>query len=151
MPRLVILGRELITPEPYSAGHACTPAEAATLNAALTRGLAKACYREISERGEQADLQACVASYLKGFSQGHERLRAIEAEARRIGRARVEAALYRQGKKLASLAASEISALVAREAEREEVLLEATRRIDALRAVQREGLEELAGGGSVPA
>ena len=147
MPRLVILGQELFTPEPYSPGHICTEAEASVLNTALTRGLAKGLYRELSEgRGET--LAAYIASYLRGFSQGHERLRVIEAEARRIGRAKVEAALYRQGKKLASLAASEVTLLVAREAERAEVLAEATRRIDALRACasEREGLEELGGG-----
>lgn len=149
MPRLCILGQEISTPEPYSSGHICTAAEAATLNASLTRGLAKGLYRMLSEvgEGEIVNCEEFIQGYLRGFSEGHERLRAIEAEARRIGRAKVEAGLYRQGKRLAELAKGEIEALITREAQRDEVSSEATRRIDTLRSIGRadreSSLEEL--------
>jgi hypothetical protein len=148
MPILKILGRELLTPEPYASGHVCSAAEAATLNAALTRGLAKGLYRELSENGEASkeQLKSFIQGYLRGFSEGHERLRAIEAEARRLGRARVEAALYRSGRKLADLAKGEQELAISREAEKSELLAEATRRIDTLRAIGKENLEELAEG-----
>ena len=154
MPTLKILSRTIPTPEPYSAGHTCTAAEAATLNAALTRGLAKGLDkllrgREERPREEEAVLEEIagfIASYLRSFAQGHERLRAIEAEARRLARTRIEAALYRQGKRLSELALGEQTLAIAKEAEKAEVLAEATRRIDALRAVGSCSLEELTEG-----
>ncbi len=157
MARLQILGLSLSTPEPYAKGHVCSAAEAATLNAALTRGLAKALYRELKEvsqeretlQGSEEDLarcQALIASFVKGFSEGHERLAAIQSEARRIGRARAEAAVYRTGKRLEALAKGEQEELIAREAARSEVLAEATRRIDHMRSIgTASALEELAG------
>ena len=123
------------------------------LNAALTRGLAKGLYRVLQETTDPDErpgrVTAFIQEYLRGFSEGHERLRVIENEARRIGRARVEAALYRSGKRLSELAGGEVTALIAREAEKPEVLAEATRRIDTLRAFGSESatgeasLEEL--------
>lgn len=155
MPKLHILNHEILTPEPYSAGHCCSPAEASVLNAALTRGLAKGAYRLLSDARERGELVTAgaidtfVESFLKGFTEGHERLRAIETEARRIARARLEAALYRSGRKLSELAEGEQREAIQREAEKEEVLAEARRRIDALRALgseaasRGEDLEEL--------
>ena len=138
MAKLKILGHRLSTPEPYSAGHCCTLAEAATLNAALTRGLAKGIYRELSEDAA-ADIESYIASFARGFAEGHERLKAIETAAKQIARGRLEAALYRHGKKLSDLAAGELEVLLAREAESEEVQQEARRRIDTLRAIGVEG------------
>lgn len=158
MAKLQILGLSLSTPEPYTSGHICTANEALMLNYALSRGLAKGLYRllrEVSEKrgtlqGSAEDLADCeryMQEYLRGFAQGHERLAAIETEARRIGRARVEAALYRAGRKLADLAKGEQDLAIAREAEKPEVLAEATRRIDLLRSIGRadkdDSLEEL--------
>lgn len=158
MAKLQILGLSLNTPEPYAGGHTCTPAEASVLNYALTRGLAKGLYRllrEVSEKrgtlqGSPQDLADCeryMQEYLRGFAQGHERLAAIETEARRIGRARVEAALYRAGRKLSDLAKGEAELAISKEAEKPDVLAEATRRIDLLRSIgradQQSSLEEL--------
>lgn len=158
MAKLQILGLALTTPEPYLPGHVCTANEASVLNYALTRGLAKGLYRllrEVSEKrgtlqGGPEDLAECeryIQEYLKGFSQGHERLAAIEGEARRIARAKVEAGLYRAGRKLAELAKGEQDLAISREAEKPEVLAEATRRIDLLRSIGRadaqSSLEEL--------
>jgi hypothetical protein len=153
MPTLKILSHSISTPEPYTAGHTCTAAEAATLNASLTRGLAKGLDRLLrglqeTQKGEEETLQEIsdfIAGYLRSFAEGHERLRAIEAEARRLARTRIEASLYRQGKRWNELAPGEQTLAIAKEAEREEVLSEAARRIDALRAVGTlMGLEELA-------
>jgi hypothetical protein len=153
MPTLKILSHSIPTPEPYTAGHVCTAAEAAVLNASLTRGLAKGLdrlLRSLQEAGKGEDvvlgeIEDFVAGYLRSFAEGHERLRAIEAEARRLARSRIEAALYRQGKRLSELAPGEQTLAILKEAEREEVLSEAARRIDALRAVGTlMGLEELA-------
>lgn len=119
------------------------------LNAALTRGLAKLAYRELASAQEvgreraEGELERSIEGYRKGFAEGHERLRAIEAEARRLARDRIEAALYRYGKALKDLAAGEQQELIAREAETSSVLAEATRRIDTLRAIGAGGLEEL--------
>src|SRR5271170_4312400 len=81
LAKLKILGHRLSTPEPYSAGHCCSAAEASVLNAALTRGLAKGIYRELSEDAA-ADIESYIASFARGFAEGHERLKAIETAAR---------------------------------------------------------------------
>jgi hypothetical protein len=152
MTKLIILGLEVSTPEPYAAGHVCTLAEAAALNAALTRGLAKGIHRRLRERYNEEAREApsesdrnCIAAFipefLKGFSQGHERLRVIEAESRRIARGHVEAQLYRHGRKLSELAKGEQEDLIAREAATAVVLAEATRRIDTLRSIGSSALE----------
>ena len=145
MAKLSILGTTLTTPEPYASGHCCTAAEAAVLNAALTRGIAKMLHRELTA-DLAADTSKAISEYLKGFSAGHERLRAIQAEARRIARGHIEAQLYRHGKKLEELAAGEREELVATEAARAEVFAEATRRIDTLRSIGHAGLEGLSDG-----
>ncbi len=152
MAHLQILGLSLSTPEPYTKGHVCTAAEAAALNAVLTRGLAKALHREIAEARDagqepaSVETASLITSFLQGFAEGHERLAAIQSEARRIGRARAEAAVYRTGKRLEQLAKGEQEELIVREAGKSEVLAEATRRIDLMRSIgTASALEELAG------
>jgi hypothetical protein len=156
MTKLIILGLEVSTPEPYAAGHVCTLAEAAALNAALTRGLAKGIHRRLRERydaegretpseADRAEIAKFFPDFLRGFAEGHERLRVIEAESRRIARGHIEAQLYRHGRKLSELAKGEQEELIAREAATAAVLAEATRRIDTLRSIGSAALEDLLG------
>lgn len=152
MAKLHLLGLSLSTPEPYAKGHVCSAAEAAALNAVLTRGLAKMLHRELAEARDagrepaSVETAGLIEDFLRGFAEGHERLEAIKSEARRIGRAKAEAAVYRTGKRLEALAKGEQEELIAREAARSEVLAEATRRIDLMRSIgTASALEELAG------
>lgn len=171
MTKINILGLSCEVPTTYSAGHVCTQSEAETLNRILVRTIAKGIYKVIGaalavrggvpvesmsakDRGEVLALaQGFIERFTLGFSQGHERLAAVEVEARRIALAVLEAALYRRGQKLGEMPEGE------REDKLRELMLsanvrrEAETRIDGARALAGAAHEELlasiAGGNDV--
>lgn len=169
MTKINILGLACEVPTTYSTGHVCTQSEAEVLNRILTRTIAKGLYKTLSsalalrhvgsfeglgsaeERSEVLALaQGFIERFTLGFSQGHERLAAVEVEARRIALAVLEAALYKRGQKLGDLHGEE------REDKLRELMLsanvrrEAETRTDGARAlagaVHEELLASIAGG-----
>jgi hypothetical protein len=160
--KINILGFSIDVPTTYSAGHPCTASEAEVLNRILTRTIAKGLYKTLvtglalrhaesfdglSSDEERSEVRALAQGFIErftlGFSQGHERLAAVEVEARRIAMAVLEAALYRRGQKLGELHEQEredkirelmLSANVRREAET---------RVDGARALAGAAHEEL--------
>ena len=154
MPRLSILSFDFSYEHPYAEGHVCTRAEAECLALALNRGLAKGLYRMITQasalglapRDEvQAAAERFVSEHLRGFSFGHERLRAVEGEARRIAQGLVEAELYARG--LSAKQCSDFDDRVEVVASRAGVLTEASRRVDDVQRIAREAHAELLSAG----
>lgn len=145
-----ILGFSFSLPAPYTEGHRCTLAEADVLNRSLARSLAKGLHRIISTKPDSTErieiersARAFITEFINGFANGHEALRAIEIEARRIALSALEAQLYKQGKKLSDLAKAEVEehivALVATSGVRDE----AARRVNALQHVARSARSDL--------
>jgi hypothetical protein len=166
MPQLTILGLPVDLPPAYASGHVCTQAEADALTALRTRGLAKGLHRvvlnECVSRGYSdvwgfvrgtldgptlseisAVASAFCASYVEGFVQGHERLRAIAGEARRIAQLMIEEQLYAQGRSLHDVPKGELDANVARYAASANVRAEAARRIDDVQRLARSAHDDL--------
>jgi hypothetical protein len=159
--KINILGFSVEVPTTYSAGHVCTASEAETLNRILTRTAAKGLYKTLSAglasrlvgadedltqamRAELIELaNGYVERFTLGFSQGHERLAAVEVEARRIATSVLEAALYRRGQKLADLHEHEREDKVRELMLSENVRREAETRIDGARALAGAAHEEL--------
>jgi hypothetical protein len=161
MPQLMILGLPVALPPAYTSGHVCTQAEADVLNALRTRGLAKGLHRvilgECVSRGHQnvrgmdgptrdevtRCAQAFCTSHVEGFAQGHERLRAIEGEAKRIAQLMIEEQLYAQGKTLRDAPKGETDAMIAYYAASAKVRDEAARRIDDVQRLARSAHDDL--------
>ncbi len=156
-----ILGFALDLPQPYSAGHCCSAAEAAALNRILVKGLSKGLHKVLSAglrptgyenaRGlsedQKSDIVArgeeYVADYCLGFAQGHETQRAIRVECERIARQMLETTLYRQGKKLGDLPDGERDEEIARLAASEKVREEAERRIRVTQEIANRAHDDL--------
>ena len=151
LPHFSIHGYEFTCSHEYTSGHICTQAEAEVLQRALVRTLAKGLARVIAAGKEakrppaeiHAEGEAYINDHLRGFAQGFERTRAIAVEARRIAQSTIETRLYAQGKTLRDIAESEFESLVSTLSLRENILAEATRRIDDIQRIAREAHESL--------
>jgi hypothetical protein len=162
MPHVNILGFSTLLPQPYSAGHVVTQAEADALNRLLVRGLSKALHRVLLDAlaphgarvmGQVGDAvrdataaraAVFISEYVEGFANGHDRLRAIDVEARRIAALAVETDLYRQGRALREVPAVELDAMVSALAASPRVREEAQRRVDDLAQIARSAHADLA-------
>ena len=120
-----ILGFSVAISEPYSVGHVCTEHEALALNRIMVRGIAKGLHGVISRACAQlgyssgdmmteADRDSVmemanefVTTFSLGFARGHETLRAIDVEARRIALSALETALYKRGQRMADISEEE--------------------------------------------
>jgi hypothetical protein len=161
MTKINILGLSCEVPTRYSAGHVCSPSEAETLNRILVRTTAKGLYKTLSTalalrllspgdpmsaevKVELAELaNGYVAKFALGFSQGHERLAAVEVEARRIAQSVLESALYRRGQKLSEMPEGEREDKIRELMLSSNVRQEAETRVDGARALAGAAHEEL--------
>jgi len=159
---ICILGFTLQVPQPYAAGHVCTASEAEALNRLLLRGVSKGIHKALvssltvvgrssasvctdEERAEVlASGQTYVADFVSGFAEGHEVQRAIRIECLRIARTRLEAQLYRQGRKLANLSQLELETALDQLAQQPAVREEAERRVRITLEVANAAHDELA-------
>jgi hypothetical protein len=117
---ITVLGYSFNITKQYSAGHVCTESEAQALQRYFNRHLAKGVHKVISEMiSAQASAEdilargrAFVSQFTQGFTQGHERLRAINSEARRIALQAIETNMYKRGLSLKSLSPPELEDMV---------------------------------------
>ena len=161
MPSISILGFDLALDDRYRAGQSITASEAGILNRSLARGIGKGLHRVLAGAikvrggkvaGELDDLgrEECrslarefIEQHSLGFSQGFEKLRAIEVEARRIALGALESGLYRQGKRLTDISEGE------REGKLDELILspairkEAEKRVESTTRIANMAHEEL--------
>lgn len=155
MSRSIIQGISFALPTPYVEGHRCTLAEADILNKALTHALARGLYRTVREareslhvRGDEGLSQEqervvrrraeeYIAAYTVGFAQGHEYIRAVEIEAKRIAERIVESRLYAKGSSLRDIARVELEAMINDLAQSGAVREEAEKRVSDIQRVAR--------------
>lgn len=146
MPTVTTTIGEIEVTLPYAQGHVCSQAEADTLNQLFLRSATKGVQRIVHEGivgpWKHSEVQFAVSKFLQrhalGFREGHERLRAIEGEAKRLATLAYETELYKQGRRLRDVAKGEVDIAVAEIAAREDIITQARARIDAVQAVARE-------------
>jgi hypothetical protein len=117
---ITVLGFSFQVPTQYSAGHVCTESEAQALQRYFNRHLAKGVHKVISgmisaqasAENVQARGDSFVFQFTQGFTHGHERLRAINSEARRIALQAIETNMYKRGLSLKSLSPPELEDMV---------------------------------------
>jgi hypothetical protein len=117
---IIILGFSFHITQHYAAGHICTESEAQALQRYFNRHLAKGVHKVISgmisaqasAEEVQARGDAFVSQFTQGFTHGHERLRAINSEARRIALQAIETNMYKRGLSLKSLSPPELEDMV---------------------------------------
>lgn len=146
MPQVIILGFSFSFPAPYHEGHVCTVAEAETLNRVMLRGGSKGLHKAIVAERERGGIEADVlkvgrdyiSDYAITFSQGYERLRAIEVEAKRIAESAISERLYAQGKTPGDIGKAAYESLVIDLSTSEAVRNEASKRVDAVRKIAQD-------------
>jgi hypothetical protein len=117
---ITVLGFVFQITQIYRAGHTCTESEAQALQRYFNRHLAKGVHKVISgmvsAQKSAGDVQArgdgFVSQFTQGFTHGHERLRAINSEARRIAMQAIETNMYKRGLSLKSLSPPELEDMV---------------------------------------
>jgi hypothetical protein len=147
---ITILGFSFPIAQRYSAGHVCTESEAQALQRYFNRHLAKGIHKaiadmvgvhsnsEIQSRGEQFSSQFTI-----GFSQGHERLRAINSEARSIAKQAIETKMYARGLSIKSLSPGELEDMVSKLSAQEGIQKIAEERVDYIQRIARAAHDDL--------
>lgn len=145
---ITIQGLTFAAPQPYSAGHTCTEAEASVLNSVLANALRNNFARRVKEyegtsQGDavhiqlQREFDSYAASYTLNARTGDP----IERAARRIAQDLVRTALNERGQKPSDLADGVFDSLVAKAALKPSVLSEARRRVEATKSIVEQSLD----------
>jgi hypothetical protein len=158
-----ILSFDYDLPQPYSAAHSCSPAEAEALNQLLAKGMAKGLYKVlaagIARTGvsdskfltddQRSDIEDQGLEYINdfslGFAQGHDFQRSLRVEAERIARGILESQLYKQGKSIKDLGDGEKTERISLLAGSESVRDEALRRVKVTQEIASRAHIELLG------
>lgn len=156
-----ILGLSFQLPQPYSAGHTCSAAEADALNKVLVRGLSKGLYKVLKRALERlgyssgssltsdekpdvlAQGQEYIEDFAVSFSVGHDEARAVRTESLRIARALVETKLNATGQRTSDLNVQDYEAQVQKLAASERVQSEAQRRVKVTQEIANRAHDEL--------
>jgi hypothetical protein len=147
---ITILGFTFPITQRYDAGHVCSESEAQALQRYFNRHLAKGIHKaiadmvgvdsnsEIQSRGEQFSSQFAI-----GFTQGHERIRAINAEARSMALQAIETRMYKRGQNVKSLTQFELEDMVTKLSAQEGIQKIAEERVDYIQRIARSAHDDL--------
>jgi hypothetical protein len=138
MPHITVHGISFSIPCEYRAGHVLSEWEASTLQRVFMRNLSKSLFKVTStvrEDERESVGRAHVSEFVEGFQGGHDRMRAIRSEARRIALGAIEQRQYRRGQALRDLGALELEDMVSQLANSESIKREAMQRVDSVQRI----------------
>lgn len=148
-------------PAPFSEGHVITAIEAKVLNQTRAENIANNFRKRVKaaldgvplKEGEKPETMEAVAAALAAYadtytfampsSGGREPVDPVEREALKIARAAIKDALTKAGKKIKDIDEDKLEAAIEAAAQKEEIVKEAKRRVNAQKKAAESTLAEL--------